>query len=201
MPDLAAHLVYALAWMVFGLTHSGLAAARVKRRLAPMLGRCYRLVYNLTALAEFLAVVAAGGWLLGGQPAFPWPGWLQGLFGLVHLAGWILLIWAARYYDLARLSGLYQFRHPEGPEDEPLHLDGPHLLVRHPLYAAAFLILWGASVTPLGLATAVWGSLYLLIGTWHEEKRLVRLYGRDYLDYRARTPAFLPWRRRRRLAP
>lgn len=187
-----AHLLYALAWLAFGLTHSGLAGGWAKRRLRPWLGRWYRLTYNLIALAQFAALAVAGDWLLGREAVFPWPGWLFLLLLLVHLAGWVLLFWAARYYDLGRLMGFYQLKHPEGPEDEPLHLDGPHLLVRHPLYAAAFLILWGGAANPLGLATALWGSLYLLIGTWHEERHLLSLYGEDYASYRMRTPAFLP---------
>ena len=48
----------------------------------------------------------------------------------------------------------------------------------------------------LGLATAVWGSAYLVIGTAFEERKLRRLYGQAYEDYRARVPAFVPWKGR-----
>ncbi len=188
------HLLYALAWASFGLGHSLLASPRAKARLGPWLGRGYRLTYNLLALLHFLLVAWAGQALLGSHGRFELPGWALALFGTVHLAGWIGLLWTARFYDGGRLLGLTQWRHPEAPEDEPLRLDGPHRYVRHPLYAAAFLILWGAAVSPLGLATAVWGSAYLVIGAWHEERGLLRLYGAAYADYRARVPAFLPWR-------
>ncbi|CAA7611595.1 isoprenylcysteine carboxylmethyltransferase family protein [Magnetospirillum sp. UT-4] len=191
---MSAHLAYALAWAAFALGHSGLALPAVKRRLRPWLGRRYRLAYNIVAVLQVALVMAVGGFALGDRPAFALPGWLAAGMGVVHLVGWGLLLWAARFYDLGRLGGLAQLRGES--EDEGLRLDGPHAYVRHPLYAAGFLILWGGAFNPLGLATAVWGSLYLLLGTWAEERKLVALYGGAYLDYRARVPALLPWRGR-----
>lgn len=186
---MSGHLAYALAWIAFGLSHSGLAG----RRLA---GRWSRIVYNAIAVAAFLAVGGVGAWALGAEPAFDLPAWARWGLGAVHLAGWAVMLLSARYYDLGRLGGLSQLRHPEQPEDESLRRDGPHAWVRHPLYAGAFLILWGAALSPLGLATAVWGSLYLLVGTYCEERRLLARYGADYAAYRAEVPAFIPWKRR-----
>lgn len=137
-----------------------------------------------------------GARTLGGEPAFDLPVWGKMGLGAVHLAGWAVMLWSARFYDLGRLGGLAQLRRPDEAEDEPLRRDGPHAWVRHPLYSGAFLILWGAALSPLGLATAAWGSLYLLAGTWCEERRLLARYGDNYAAYRARVPAFVPWRGR-----
>ena len=186
---MSAHLAYLLAWIAFGLSHSGLAG----RDLG---GRWSRIVYNVIAVAAFLAVGGVGGWALGSQPAFHLPYWATGALAFVHLAGWAVMLLSARYYDLGRLGGISQLRHPSLPVDEGLRLDGPHAWVRHPLYAGAFMILWGAALSPLGLATAVWGSLYLLVGTFCEERRLLARYGEEYAAYRARVPAFVPWRGR-----
>lgn len=135
-----------------------------------------------------------GASTLAGEPAYALPGWARVGLGLVHVGGWAVMLYAARFYDLGRLGGLSQLRHPEAPADEELRRDGPHAWVRHPLYSGAFLILWGAALSPLGLATALWGSLYLLIGTACEEKRLLARYGDEYAAYRAGVPAFVPWR-------
>jgi len=187
---MSGHLAYALAWIAFGLSHSGLAGRNLAGR------RWSRIAYNAIAVAAFLAVGAVGGWALGAEPAFDLPLWGRMLLGGVHLAGWAVMLLSARHYDLGRLGGLSQLRHPDQPEDEGLRLDGPHAWVRHPLYAGAFLILWGAALSPLGLATALWGSLYLLVGTYCEERRLLARYGEGYAAYRARVPAFVPWRGR-----
>ncbi len=71
---------------------------------------------------------------------------------------------------------------------------GFYAYVRHPFYAAGFLILWGTAWTDLTLATALLGSFYLVIGLRFEERRLKQLYGEHYHAYRNRVPAFFPWR-------
>lgn len=186
---MSAQAAYGLAWLLFGLCHSLLAGRQ-------WLGRWSRFVYNLIALAQFAAVAAVGAWTLGAAPPFDLPLAVRLGLGSLHLTGWGVLLVSARFYDLGRLGGLTQLRHPDQAEDEALRRDGPHAWVRHPLYAGAFLILWGAALSPLGLATAGWGSLYLLIGTGCEERRLLRRYGEPYRVYRARVPAFLPWKGR-----
>lgn len=189
-----AQAAYALAWLSFGAGHSLLAAGRVKACLAPRLGPFYRLCYNLVAALHLLAVGWLGAWLLGDEPPFALPPAARLGLLAVHLAGWLGLVWTMRFYDAGRLLGLSQVRRPDAPEDEPLRLDGPHRWVRHPLYAFAFLVLWGAALAPLGLATALWGSFYLVVGSRFEERRLLALYGQSYADYRRRVPAFLPWK-------
>ena len=196
----ASHLGYAFAWAVFGLTHSLLARPFVKDRLRGLFGPYYRLAYNLFAAAQIVAVLAVGWVLLGNGPAFDRPGGADLVLGAVYLGGWVLMIAALSGYDLGRLSGLEQIRaHRKGivkPEDEPLRRDGLHRFVRHPAYAAGFLILWGQVMDPLTLATAVWGSLYLLIGSRFEERWLLSHYGEPYAAYRRKVPAFVPWKGR-----
>lgn len=197
----AGHALYALAWASFGLGHSLLARLAVQRRLKPLFGPWYRLSYNLVAVLHFALVLAVGRWAVGIGGAFDWPAWVHALMWAVHAAGWVVLLVAARWYDMGRFLGLTQIRNasrgPDEPDDEPLHIDGPHRYIRHPLYAGAYLILWGAAQSPLGLATAVWGSLYLAVGTWFEERKLLALYGQAYADYRHQVPALIPWRGRR----
>lgn len=193
----AGHALYALAWASFGLGHSVLARLSVQRRLKPLFGPWYRLSYNVFALLHFALVLAVGRWAVGLEP-FAWPFWLHGSMWAVHATGWAVLLTAGRWYDLGRFSGITQIRRGiDEPDDEPLHIDGPHRYIRHPLYAGAYLILWGAAQSPLGLATAVWGSLYLAVGTWFEERKLLALYGQAYADYRRQVPALIPWRGRR----
>lgn len=188
------HLAYALAWAFFALGHSGLATPTGRAWLERRFGRRARLAYNAVALAQFALVAWVGAALLGDRPAFALPGWAKALALAVHLSGWVILLGSARFYDLGRLAGTAQARGESA--DEGLRLDGPHAWVRHPLYAGGYLILWGAAVAPLGLATAVWGSLYLALGTWLEERKLRTLYGPAYAQYCRRVPALVPWKGR-----
>lgn len=197
MSMIAAHTTYALAWFSFGLGHSLLAGTRAKALLAPTLGPYYRLSYNLLAGIHILAVWLLGHWAFAESPPFALPGAAQtGMTGLSVLGVAILLL-ALRGYDLGRLAGTAQIRNHylriAEPEDEPLRTDGFHAWVRHPLYAGVYMILWGNAQDPFSLATAIWGSAYLAIGTMFEERRLLKLYGDAYQRYRARVPAVFPW--------
>lgn len=200
MSGFPAHFWYAAAWAGFGLCHSLLARGFVKTRLVPRLGPYYRLAYNLFAALQIALVVWTGWFLLDDATAFAWPDGLRLALNAIHLAGWVLMVAALMGYDLGRLAGLTQIRnHLRGisaPEDEPLRRDGFHRYVRHPVYSAAFLILWGAVWNELSLATAIWASLYFLIGTHFEERWLKIHYGSAYETYRQTVPAFIPWKGR-----
>lgn len=200
MSWLAAHSLYALAWLSFGAGHSLLASAAVKRRQRPVLGLFYRLAYNLFATLHIALVLALGRYLLSGGGGWALAPAVEFALDALFVAGVAAFLAALPGYDLGRLAGTRQIRnHFAGisePEDEPLRRDGLHRFVRHPLYAASFPILWGRVDDDLTLATALWGSTYLLIGAWLEERRLLALYGAAYAAYRARVPAFVPWKGR-----
>ncbi len=198
--DAGAWAGYGAAWLIFGTLHSLTADARIKTRLVPFLGGAYRIVYNVFALLSIALVFWLGYRLFSDTSGFAHGGGTKVLLGGMQIAGWFLLFIAFRPYNSGLLIGTTQLRrHVQQGDvdgDEALHTDGLHRYVRHPLYSAAFLILWGAVWTPFGLATAIFGSAYLLIGTYLEEKRLLARYGSDYARYKARVPAFIPWRGR-----
>lgn len=195
LPHAWAHGIYLLAWLSFGAGHSFLAG----RRLQALFGARARLAFNVIALIHFGIIFEIGVWAFAGLPRFAVSGWGWSALTAMAVGGWALLFLALGSYDLGKFSGLAQIRAARAGanvvvDDEPLITQGFHAYVRHPLYSAAILILWGAAWNDLGLATAVWGSLYLLIGSRFEERRLARLHGDAYRTYRKKVPAFLPWR-------
>ena len=197
-----AHLVYALAWLSFGVLHSLLAHEPLRGRLKLICGIYGRLTYTAIAVVHLIAVAAAGIWLFRSSPWIIWPWPLVALLVMVHFCGWVLLFAVLRRYEAGRLLGTSQLvEHRRGvadpADDEALMTSGPHAVVRHPLYAAGLLILWGQAFGAHGIATALWGSLYMVVGARLEERRLSTAFGRAYDDYRRAVPAFAPkWRRR-----
>ena len=206
MEDLFAHpapleaqAIYGLAWLSFGVVHSVFAGVAAKRRLDPLFGVYYRLAYNLWAGLHIAAVWALGGALIGDQPYDLEPGVAGAMTG-IGVPGVVVLVLALREYDLGRFSGMAkicaQMKGITLSEDEPLITGGLHLFVRHPLYLGVYLILWGRATGDFGLATAVWGSVYLVIGAVFEDRKLLALYGDEFRDYKDRIPAVIPWRGR-----
>jgi len=192
------NLSYGLAWLSFGAGHSFLASARAKNLFEALLNPYYRITYNAIASVHIIAVWLIGNRVFEGTDSFKPP--VEAGIALTSLSilGLILLAIALKRYDLGRLSGLSQIRnHKLGITEanpEPLHVDGLHAYIRHPIYLGAYLILWGNSQDLHGLTTAIWGTAYLYIGTIYEERYLTMTYGDAYRTYRDRVPSIIPWR-------
>jgi protein-S-isoprenylcysteine O-methyltransferase Ste14 len=186
-------------WLSFGLVHSLLARTSTKRLLQPLFGRSYRFSYNLFS-ALHIGLVIIGGQLVLGQNSvkFELGNEFTFLAAACQLTGGIVLVLSLTQYDLGRFSGVTQlFRdNDSGSDEELLHITGMHRYVRHPLYLGAYLYLLGGAVSGFGLQTALWGCLYLWIGTWFEERSLVNQYGSAYLEYKAKVPAIIPFKGR-----
>ncbi len=157
----------------------------------------YRLAYNLLALVLLippLTLVAHwhGVWL------WIWTGvgfWLTEGLALLAIVGFV---YSLRYYDSQEFLGLRQWRdnRNHGREQEPLVISPLHRFVRHPWYSLGLVLLWTQPMDAALLLSAVWISLYLLVGMVWEEGRLIEAHGDRYRRYRRAVPAILPspWR-------
>lgn len=186
-------LIYALLWISFGATHSLLTLPAVKSRLPANAKHTYRFAYNLFAAAHFFLIYRIGRALLDHSLISSDTAGL--IFNMLNIAGFVVIYLALLQYDLGLFSGLSQlFKKPGVTSDaiEPLNTSGLNRWVRHPLYSGAFMYLWGGANSQFGFWTALFGSLYILIGVRHEEKKLMSIYGGAYLNYQASVSAFFP---------
>ncbi|KPF53464.1 protein-S-isoprenylcysteine methyltransferase [Novosphingobium sp. AAP1] len=188
---LADHILYAGAWAGFALCHSLTAGAGPSHGMGRLFGRGHRLAYNALAFVQIVVVLGLGRWLAQGNQPFAQPLWLTSLRWGMVVCGLVLGLFALRAYRLGPFVGWAQLR---GEEDaaQDLAVAGLHRHMRHPLYTAALLLLWGRVDHELALATAIWASLYLAVGSHFEERRLLARYGEAYSRYRAITPRFFP---------
>ena len=118
----------------------------------------------------------------------------------ICLSGW-LLVFASSYmidhYDLfgLRQVWLYFRRRPYTHPDFVTR--GAYNYVRHPLMLGVLLGVWAIPVMTVGhLLLALGFSTYILIGTWFEERDLVRILGEHYRDYQRAVPKLFPRGRR-----
>ena len=219
MEQVLHHLLFAAAWASFGVVHSLLAADWVKARAVDEFRPFYRISYNIWA-GFHLGAILLLEW--GGFPdkaVFGWPSWLGWTFHGVQALGWMLVLWAISGYDVGRFAGIEEAADeirsrdtarkpgrpqsdaqvaPPKPEVEPLRTEGLNAYMRHPLYTGLLVVLWSRVFDEFQLATALWGTAYIVIGTRFEERKLRRLYGEAYERYCAAVPAFFPWRGRYR---
>ncbi|MDB4392130.1 NnrU family protein [bacterium] len=187
---------YATAWMVFAAMHSLLARSAAQQTVESALRGWYRLIYNLVSLAIFAMVLIVGKEFLSNHshPTFDSQAMIL-VLSAVRFGGIIMMALAFSTYDVGRFVGVTQIMQGENlgsAATEPFQRSGLNRWVRHPLYTGAFLVFWAGAGSSLGLWTAVWGSVYILIGSLFEERKLVRIYGADYRKYQQEVPRFVP---------
>jgi methanethiol S-methyltransferase len=183
-----------LTLALWGTIHSQLASIGFKNFLHRAIGdgfmRFYRLFYNIFAVISLAPVlylaVSTPNKILYEVPA-PWKYIMLAGQGLSAL----LLVVAVLQTDILSFAGLRQLIEEEKMAN--LVTTGLYHAVRHPLYTFSLLILWlSPSMTTNSLAVYLALTLYVLVGITFEERKLVREYGKAYVDYRSTTPMLLP---------
>ena len=183
-------------WVAYALFHSLTASHLCKNWVKwrwPTIFASYRLLYN--GLAVLLLVPIA--WL-----AFRFPGpmlivWTGVLFWLLNgLAALSVLAFLRNGsgYDLQVFLGL----RPESCESTPkLVISGWHRFVRHPWYSLGLVLLWTRDMSAASLISTLAITVYFVVGSRLEERKLLVEFGERYREYQRRVPGLLPrpWRR------
>ncbi len=185
--------VSVLAW---GFLHSLFASLKfkdlVRRHSGPRAAQFYRLVYNLFAGLSFVLILVVAArtpdqtlYLI----PFPWFILLvvgQGLAVIALVVGFL----QSRPMEFL---GIYQLGSPV-EEPKRLTMAGLYRFVRHPLYTAGLVFIWLMPLmTERLLAINLALTVYVVVGAYLEESKLVREFGQDYVDYAAVTPMFIPF--------
>ena len=191
------HLLYLLLWCGFGLVHSILVRPAVADRLERSLGCWHRLVFSIGAAPHLTLVLLIGYRLLGeGGGYFEASNPLRWVLYAVSLVGAGIATRAVGEHDIGAFYGwrqvLDRYRDVPRTTDSTLRIAGLYRYCRHPAYLGTLLLLWGLAQSPFGLATAVWGTVYTLIGVRFEERDLIRKFGATYRDYLQLTPMLVP---------
>lgn len=185
----------AAALLGYCLLHSGLASLRCKAWVArrwPALMPAYRLLFNALALLLLVPVLALL-WSYPGAPLWHWPGvwgWLADGLALLAAAAFLHSLGS---YDLGEFSGTRQWRAGRAQVDgEGFRIGFWHRFVRHPWYCFILVLLWTREINAAQLLTYGGVSLYFLVGSRLEERKLIAWYGAPYREYRRRVPGLLP---------
>ena len=193
-------LLLAFSWLGYFLIHSLLASIRFKQFVASRWSAAmpaYRLAYNVLAL---LLLVAPLWYTLtySGQWLWQWSGasmWLSTGLATLAVAGFI---WSLKYYDGSEFMGFRQLSQhiTEVDDQEQFHLSPLHRWVRHPWYFFALLLIWTRDMNAAMLLSAIMMTLYFVIGSRLEDRKLIRYHGDVYRRYSKMVPGLipLPWK-------
>lgn len=187
-------------WILWCAIHSGMIWVTVTDNLKRRLGgkfRFYRLFFNLTAIVTIIPVILYGR-SLRSPVIFRWEGFMIVLQFLLFAMGIWLFIAGARHYDLLQFLGLRQIRtgasHGTLTAAGGLHTAGILRITRHPWYLGAILLLWMGDLNVAALIGNIILTLYLIVGTVLEERKLVLEFGDDYRRYQTQVSMLFPFK-------
>ncbi len=179
----------------YGAVHSLLASQRVKataRKLfGPAADRWYRLAFNFAAGITLLPVLALTAANIGPVlVVIPWPG--GAVLVAIELAALIIMAYAFKHSDPAFFLGIGQLG--TEPSTTGLITTGAYGIVRHPLYSTGLLILWCFPILTAGtFAFDAAITVYVLIGSELEERRLISQFGEEYVRYQKKVARLVPF--------
>ena len=193
--------IIVLLFTLFGYIHSLLASEKVKILFKKYFGELiafYRLLYNHFSLISlyFIYEYLPKPYII--IYSLPYPFDLLVLIPqFLSLAG---LFWAFRYICFKEFLGLDQIKRffekrytTELDEEFTLRIEGPYRYSRHPLYFFSITFLLFRPVMDLFYLTFfICIVTYFYIGSFYEEKILVRQFGKIYEYYRSEVPRIIP---------
>lgn len=121
----------------------------------------------------------------------------QVMFWFFFWGGWLVVFLATLMIDHFDLFGLRRvFLYASGKEYTPpaFKTAGFYRFVRHPIMLGFLIAFWAAPRMTLGhLVFSLLTTAYIFIGTFLEERDLVRFYGDRYHEYRKKVAMILPF--------
>lgn len=195
-------LIIILLFFLFGYTHSILASNKLKKKLVEQIGdkiAFYRVFYNVVSIITFIILyeLAPKPDVIVYDLNYPW----DIVILVIQFFSLIGFIWAASSVKLWEFIGFAQIkRYYEGTyrtkdldEKYVLKKTGAFKYSRHPIYFFSILFLaLRPTMSFFYLVFFVCLTVYFIIGSIYEEKKLVELFGDEYVQYKKNTPRLVP---------
>lgn len=193
------------AFVVWAVLHSFTAGPRAKAAYRQRVGErayrgTYRIVYNLISGFTLLPVLYLLATRLPDVVIWSVPMPFRILNYILQIIGALGLLVALLQTDIGQFLGLRQLAHylrgdPDPDPAGPFIAGGAYGVVRHPLYLFSLVFLWANPVMSLSsLALNLWVTLYFIVGSIFEERRLLNEFGDTYRQYQSRVPRLFPLR-------
>jgi protein-S-isoprenylcysteine O-methyltransferase Ste14 len=201
MPYVVDVLTISLLFAVYAWIHSVLASHTVKESIKKNFGNLiafYRLGYNLFAIVSLYLIYE-----LSPKPnviIYDLPKPYDILILIPQFAALIGIIWSFKYICIKEFLGISQIERyilkkysSDLDEDLTLTIDGPFKYSRHPIYFFSIIfLLFRPTMDLFYLTYFLLIVAYFYIGAYHEEKKLVKVFGEIYKKYQKSVPQIFP---------
>jgi protein-S-isoprenylcysteine O-methyltransferase Ste14 len=194
------YLLIALMWTGYCSLHSYLISIRFTNLMMRLLKNYYafyRLFYVLISVMLIIPVINITAELDHDIIiTYPLP-WSIVRYALVIFS--LLLFFKAFIFDYDALSffGIRQILNFRKKEiintEEGIKKSGLLGIIRHPMYFALIIFLWSQTFRLSDIVTNTVLTVYIIIGTKLEERKLVLEFGDSYVQYQKEVPMLIPF--------
>ncbi|MBM4175091.1 MAG: hypothetical protein FJ213_02810 [Ignavibacteria bacterium] len=194
-------LIILFLFTIFASIHSITASLKIKDYFKSRFGEkiaFYRLGYNLISILTLIIF-----WEFSPKPEVyiydltpPWDIIIV-IFQILSLIGFL---WTFKYFDTMEFLGVNQLKrfYKGNPvtlydENPTLNMTGPNRFSRHPLYLFAILFLaFRPYMSLFYFVFLISASVYFWIGSYFEEKRLLKYFPDEYPEYMKNVSRIFP---------
>lgn len=200
MSAIIKHTALMTLWIIWCSIHSGMISVTfnnyIKKRFVRYY-KFYRIFYNFIAMTTLIPLIFYSQ-SFKGSVLFRWEGpmVLMQLFLLAISA--TLFIFGGLKYDFFQFMGIRQIRSGKSnstlSENGEIHTTGILGITRHPWYLAAIILVW-VDYRDMYVSTLIVNivlTIYIVIGTVLEERKLVIEFGDIYRNYKSRVSMLFP---------
>ncbi|HLG31424.1 MAG TPA: methyltransferase [Ignavibacteriaceae bacterium] len=194
-------LIIIFLFTLYGALHSVLASNKVKELFKKNFGDLiafYRLAYNILALLLLYLI-----WELSPKPhiiIYDLPNPYDLIILIPQLLALAGIVWTFKYICFREFIGLNQVKRflekkyiSELDEELTLRIEGPYRYSRHPVYFFSIIfLLFRPTMDLFYLIVFLCLVSYFYIGSFYEEKKLVKNFGKIYFDYKKSVPRIFP---------
>jgi protein-S-isoprenylcysteine O-methyltransferase Ste14 len=183
----------ALLTLQFGVGHSLLLLPRVRNRLECIIPRpLYGCMFTAMTCLSLLLVILA--WQPSGLIVYRLEGWADTGMRTAYCLSWAGLLYTLGLTGYGWQTGwtpFWAWLHDRQPPPRRFTIPGAYRLVRHPVYLAFLAQVWLTPVMTLDrlLLCSVF-TVYILLGSYLKDRRLVFYLGDTYRQYQARVPGY-----------
>ena len=196
------YIIIALIWIAYCTLHSYLISIRFTRFIKARLKSYYafyRLFYVLSSIFLLLPVYYFTQKLQSEIIITYVPPWSVIRYTLIAFSLLVFLKAFLFDYDFLSFLGIRQafnFRRNNIIHEDGLKKTGLLGIVRHPMYSAVILFLWCQTFRLTDIVVNTMLTLYFVIGTILEERKLLLEFGDAYIRYQQEIPMLIPFTKR-----
>ena len=196
-PPHAGH--WALAWdaflaVQFGVVHSLLLLPGVKKKLGKFISPSFYGLFFCTAACLTLLFTMAE-WQVGNWAIWQLTGWPRLAMQTLYLTCWGTLfysLWCSGFgFHTGWLPWWYWVQQKPIPR-RPFRPRGAFSFIRHPGYMSFMGLVWFTPDMTIdrALLVAIW-TVYIIVGSYLKDLRLIHYLGDTYREYRATVPGYV----------